>query len=201
MEQLSTNFKIFKPKKKRIFTHKMNLQKEEKKFWQKHFRIEKLDDIPKELPNIGGYGYGDEQTDDYFYFISLRVEIVHEIYLKESYVTDEGVKHMMNFKELKKLHLRRHKGITKKSIPYFNQMESLESLNITKTSITLTDLCEHLNNQCLKEVFLDSLEDIDTEESILENAYVLKQRMPNCNIYLDCSSAIDGFNNLEKPIF
>ena len=155
-------------------------------------------DIPKEWHNIGGYGYGDEQTDEYFYFISLRVEIVHEIYLKESYVTDEGVKHMTNFKELKKLHLRRHEDITKVSIPYFNQMKSLESLNITKTSITLTDLCEHLNNQSLKEVFLDSDE---TEENIVEKAYVLKERMPNCNIYLDCSSAIDGFGNSEKPIF
>lgn len=178
----------------------MNIQKEEKKFWQKHFRFEKLESIPKEWPNIGGYGYGNEQTDEYFYFISLRVEIVHEIYLKESYVTDVGVKYMTNFKELKKLHLRRHEDITKVSIPYFNEMKSLESLNITKTSIILTDLCEHLNNQSLKEVFLNSNDD-DTEESILEKAYVLKQRMSNCNIYLDCSSAIDGFNNPEKPIF
>ena len=49
----------------------MKFSKEEKKFWQKHFRIEKLKDIPKEWQNIGGYGYGDEQTDEYFYFISL----------------------------------------------------------------------------------------------------------------------------------
>jgi hypothetical protein len=186
---------------KRITTYKMNLQKEEKKFWQKHFRIDKLEDIPKEWPNIGGYGYGDEQTDEYFYFISLRVEIVYEIYLKESYVTDEGVKHMTTFKELKKLYLRRHEGITKVSIPYFNQMESLESLNITKTSITLKDLCKYLNNQSLKEVFLDSIEDIDTEESILEKAYVLKQRLPNCNIYLDTSYRTDASGSAVDPIF
>ena len=149
----------------------MNLQKEEKKFWQKHFRIEKLENIPKEWATIGGYGYGDEQTDEYFYFISLRVDIVNEIYLKESYVTDEGVKHMTTFKELKKLHLRRHKEITKKSIPYFNKMKSLESLNITKTNITLKDLCKYLKNQSLKEVFLDSKEN---ENNILEKGFILK---------------------------
>ena len=177
----------------------MKFSKEEKKFWQKHFRIEKLEDMPKEWQNIGGYGYGDEQTDDYFYFISLRVKIVHEIYLKESYVTDEGLKHMTNFKELKKLYLRKHENITKASIPFFNQMKSLESLNITKTTITLIDLCEHLNNQSLKEVFLDS--NNESEENILEMAYELKQRMPKCNVYLDCSESNYAFGVKEKPIF
>lgn len=177
----------------------MNLQKEEKKFWQKHFRIQKLEEISNEWQNIGGYGYGDEQTNEYFYFISLRVEIVHEIYLKESNVTDEGVKHMINFKELTKLYLRKHDGITKSSIPYFNQMNSLGSLNLTKTNITLKDLCENLNNQSLKEVFLDS--NNESEENILEMAYELKQRMPNCNVYLDCSNSTDVFGVKEKPIF
>jgi hypothetical protein len=127
----------------------MNLLKEEKKFWQRHFRIENLEDIPKEWPQIGGYGFGDDQTDDYFYFISLRVPVVHEIILKESYVTNEGVIHMTVFKELRLLYLRKHNEITKESIPFFNQMKSLKSLNITKTKISLTDLCESLDNQNL----------------------------------------------------
>lgn len=176
----------------------MNLQKEEKKFWQKNFRIEKLEDIPKEWPIIGGCGFGFDQDDEYFYFISLRVSIVHEIYLKESYVTNEGVKHMANFKELKNLYLRKHKEITKKSIPYFNQMKSLESLNITKTKITLTDLCESLDNQSLKEVFLDSE---DNEENILEKAFVLKERMPNCNIYLDTCFTTENDGSPIDPVF
>jgi AmiR/NasT family two-component response regulator len=100
---------------------------------------------------------------------------------------------MTKFKELKYLVLRQHKNITKASIPYFNQMQHLESLNITKTKITLSHLCEHLNNQSLKEVFLDSEED---EKDIEEKALLLKERMPNCNIYLDTSDP-DG----EKPIF
>jgi hypothetical protein len=176
----------------------MRLKGEEKKFWQKYFRIEKIEDIPKVWPVIGGYGYGDEQFDKYFYFISLRVPIVHEIILKESYVTDEGVKYMCAFKELKLLYLRKHQEITRNSIPHFNQMESLESLNITKTNITLTDLCELLNNQSLKEVFLDSEEN---EENILDKAFILKQRMPNCNIYLDTCFTTNILGNPIDPIF
>lgn len=176
----------------------MNLQKEEKKFWQKYFRVDKLESIPKEWPLIGGYGFGDDQTDEYFYYISLRVNSVKEIILKDSYVTDEGVKYMSVFKELRLLYLRKHKEITKESILYFNQMKSLESLNITKTKITLTDLCKSLNNQSLNEVFISSEV---KEENIDEKAFVLKERMPNCNVYLDTCFTMDNFGNPEKPIF
>lgn len=178
----------------------MKFSKQEKKFWQRYFRIEKLEAIPKEWKIIGGVGFGDEQFDDYFYYISLRVDMVHEIHLKDSLITDVGVKHMCNFKGLKTLFLRRHDQITKQSIPYFNQMESLETLNITKTAIKLTDLTETLNNQSLKEVFLDSISN-DTEENILEKGFILKERMPNCEIYLDCSYATNAFGRQETPIF
>lgn len=123
----------------------MNLLKAEKKFWQRYFRIDKLEDIPKEWSVIVNFFY--DPDDDYFYFISLRVESVHKIDLKESFVTDEGIKHISKLKKLATLNLRRHDKITKESVPYFNKMKSLASLNITKTNITLTDLCDHLNNQ------------------------------------------------------
>jgi hypothetical protein len=76
-------------------------------------------------------------------------------------------------------------------------MESLESLNITKTKITLTDLSESLNNQSLKEIFIDSEEG---EENILEKGFILKERMPNCNIYLDTCFATNILGNPIDPI-
>jgi hypothetical protein len=176
----------------------MNLLKEEKKFWQRYFRVEKLEAIPKEWQIIGGVGCGDEQFDDYFYYISLRVNIVHEIHLKDSLVTDAGVAHMCYFKGLKTLFLKKHDEITKESIPYFNKMESLKSLNITKTKITLTDLSELLNNQSLKEVFISSDE---KETDILEKAFILKEKLPNCDIYLNTCFTTDSFGNPENPIF
>jgi hypothetical protein len=176
----------------------MKFSKEEKKFWQRYFRIEKPEQIAREWPMIGGYGFGDDQFDEYFYFISLRVSIVHEIILKESLVTDDGVKHMSAFQGLRVLYLRKHQEVTRKSIPYFNQMKSLESLNITLTNITLTDLCELLDNQCLKEVFLSSEED---EQDIDEKALALKERMPDCNIYLDTCFTTEINGSPIKPIW
>ena len=118
--------------------------------------------------------------------------------LKDTLITDAAVEHMLKFKGLKNLFLRRHDDITKASIPFFNQMENLESLNITKTGISLSDLSEGLNNQSLKQVFLSSEED---EKDMEEKAFILKERMPNCDIYLDASDTIDVFGNPEKPIF
>lgn len=77
-------------------------------------------------------------------------------------------------------------------------MKHLETLNITKTRITLSDLCEHLNNQNLKTVFLDAEEN---EKDILEKGLILKEKMPNCNIYLDTSEIFNEFGHPEKPIF
>jgi len=169
----------------------MKLSKEEKKFWQRHFRIEKLEDIPNEMPGLTSIDTTDD--DDYLFYLTQRVTVIPEIYLKGTLVTDEGVAHISKIQFLKELTLREHDKVTKASIPYFNQMKHLELLNITKTKITLSHLCEHLNNQSLKEVFLDSEED---EKDIEEKALLLKERMPNCDIYLDTSDTDN-----EKPIF
>ncbi|PHR12778.1 MAG: hypothetical protein COA40_07825 [Aequorivita sp.] len=176
----------------------MKLSKEEKKFWQRHFRIEKLENIPTEM---SGYTAIDESNDDeFFYYLSKRVSIIPKIYLKRTWVTDEGVAHIRKLQQLKELTLRSHPNITKASIPYFNQMPHLERLNITRTQITLSHLCESLNNQNLKEVFLDS-EENETEEEILEMGFILKERMPNCNIYLDVSHTEYTSGYPEKPIY
>ncbi|WP_438965965.1 hypothetical protein [Flavobacterium sp.] len=174
----------------------MKFTKEEKKFWQTHYHFDKPSQIYKDWHQIWSVDGNDD--DDFFYFFSLRVKSITEVHLKDTLITDKAVEYMLEFKDLEILFLRKHDNITKESIPFFNQMKNLESLNITRTKITLTDLCELLNNQSLKEVFLDSEEN---EENIEEKGFILKERMPNCNIYLNCSDAIDVFGNKEKPIF
>jgi hypothetical protein len=174
----------------------MNLLKDEKKFWQRYYRIDNPDKVPATWQAITGLGF--EEDDAYFYYFSLRVTTVYRIDIPESQVTDEGVKYMAGFKKLAVLNLPKHPHITSNSIPFFNQMADLESLNITKTSITLTDLCQHLNNQHLKEVFLSSAPgDGDVEEK----GFYLKEQMPGCNIYLDTSFTTDVFGNPIAPIF
>ncbi|TDP03197.1 hypothetical protein [Flavobacterium sp. 245] len=174
----------------------MKLPKDEKKFWQRHYGIKNRNDIPVDWDIFKAV---DSDCDDEFiYFLSLRVLSIEEIHLKETLVTSEGVKYMCGFKNLKTLYLRKHVGITKSSIPYFNEMKDLESLNITKTNITLSDLCENLNNQSLREVFLSSGE---TEENITEKGFILKERMPKCDFYLNTSFTTTVFDHPIKPIF
>lgn len=162
----------------------MKFSKEEKKFWQTHYHFDKPSQLYENWQQI--WSVCDDTDDDFFYFFTLRVTSITNIYLKETLVSDVAVRYMTKFKELESLVLRRHENITKDSIPFFNQMEKLKSLNITKTNITLTDLYDLLNNQSLKEVFLDSEGE---ENNLLEIAFVLKERMPNCDIYLNTSDS------------
>ncbi|PIX12053.1 MAG: hypothetical protein COY55_09680 [Flavobacteriaceae bacterium CG_4_10_14_0_8_um_filter_31_99] len=174
----------------------MKFSKEEKKFWQTHYHFDKPSQLHENWQQI--WSVDGNEDDDFFYFFTKRLITIQDVYLKDTLITDKAVAYMVQFKELKSLFLRRHDTITKACIPFINQMQQLESLNITKTKITLTDLCDSLNNQSLKEVFLDAEED---EKGILEKAFMLKERMPNCDVFLNCSSSIDAFGNKEKPIF
>ena len=174
----------------------MKFSKEEKKFWFTNYHMDKPSQIHENWQQL--WSVDEDEDDDFFYFFTLRVTTIIEVHLKESLITDKAVEYMTKFEGLKILFLRKHENITKESIPYFNQMKSLESLNVTKTKITLQDLCDGLNNQNLKEVFLDSEEE---EKNLEEKAFILKERMPNCDVYLDCSYSTDVFGNREKPIF
>ena len=174
----------------------MKFSKEEKKFWQTHYHFDKPSQLYENWQQI--WSADGNEDDDFFYFFTKRVTTIQDVYLKDTLISDKAVEYMVQFKELKSLFLRKHDTITKVCIPFINQMQQLESLNITKTKITLTDLCDSLNNQSLKEVFLDAEEE---EKNILEKAFMLKERIPNCDIFLNCSSSIDAFGNIEKPIF
>lgn len=174
----------------------MKFSKEEKKFWKRHYHLDKPSQIHENWEQM--WSVDSEKDDDFFYFFTLRVTTIIEVHLKETLIGDKAIEYMTNFKSLQTLYVRNHKNVTKESIPFLNKMKCLESLNITKTKITLTDLCDLLDNQSLKEVFLDSEED---EQEILEKGFILKQRMPNCNIYLNTSFTTTVFGSPEKPIF
>lgn len=123
---------------------------------------------------------------------------IEDVYLKDSQITDQGVKYMLNFINLKSLFLRKNRYLTHHSIQYFNQMKNLEELNLTRTQITLNDLCEYLDSQSLREIFIDSDEN---EDEVSERARILKSKISNCKVYLNCSDPTDVFDVPTKPIF
>lgn len=174
----------------------MRFSKEEKKFWQRNYQIEYVDEISADWTFFKSV---DSDVDDgFFYMFTLRVNTIVEVYLKDTLITDKSVAYFLNFKGLEDLNIRKNSSITKACIPFINQMDHLESLNLDRTQITLTDLCEQLDNKNLKKVYISSDED---EENIEEKAFVLKSKMPNCDVYLNCSHTTDVFGNKQKPIF
>lgn len=174
----------------------MKFSKEEKKFWQRNYRIERVEEIPADwtfFKSVDG-----DVDDDFFYMLTLRVNTIVEVYLKDTLITDKSVEYFLNFKKLEDLNIRKNRFITKACISFINQMDHLESVNLDRTQITLTDLCEQLDNQNLKKVFISSA---GNEENIAEKAFLLKSKMPNCDVYLNCSHTTDVFGNEQKPIF
>ncbi len=157
----------------------MKFTKKEKQFWQKHYHFDKPSQLHENWEQI--WSVDSNHDDEFFYFFTLRVTSIIDVYLKDTLITDKAVEYMMAFKNIKSLFIRRHENITKASIPFINEMKFLENLNVSKTQITLTDLAENLNNQNLKEVGLDGEED---EENRAKNLSILKERMPNCEIIL-----------------
>ncbi|KIA99566.1 hypothetical protein OA93_05260 [Flavobacterium sp. KMS] len=159
----------------------MHLKGKEKYFWRSNFDIGNLAAIPSE---IDGYKAIDTELDDDFLFtMTSRIPSIHRLYFKFNLITDEGVRHISNIKNLRELTLREHEKITNKSIPYLNKLVDLEYLDILKTEIHLEDLPGLFNLQKLKELYVSS-ENID-REYLLEHVITMKEILPNCVLYIN----------------
>lgn len=158
----------------------MKFSKKEKQFWKRHYHFDKPSQLHENWEQV--WSVDSNHDDEFFYFFTLRVTSIIDVYLKNTLITDKAVEYMTLFTNLQSLVIRRHPNITKASIPFINVMKRLEILNVTKTKITLTDLCENLNNPTLKEVELNADEN---EENIEKKLLILKERMPHCEITLN----------------
>lgn len=170
----------------------MRLKGIEKQFWWHFGQIKDSKDIPTEVSGISGVD-DSEYNDDYFAMLTDKVKIMHAIYLKETDITDEGVKHISKLRGLKSLTLMKHPKITKASLPYLNKLVDLEYLDIWDTGIILEDLAELDQLKNIKEVCIassvrieegGSFHDLDNEV-ILEHLIVLKDLFPNCVFWVD----------------
>ena len=162
----------------------MHLKGKEKHFWRNRFNIRSLADIP--LETNGFRGIDDGTDDEFLFYVTSRIPVIHELYFKFTHITDEGVKFISNIQKLKQLTLRDHKNITNESIPYLNKLVDLEYLDILKTKIQLEDLPGLFNLQNLKELYVTS-ENLD-REYILEHVITMKQILPNCILYINYES-------------
>lgn len=162
----------------------MHLKGKEKHFWRNNFGISKLADIPSE---INGYKSIDSEIDDDFlFYLTSRIPIIHGIYLKFTNITNEGVKHISAVNNLLELTLRDHKSITNECLPYLNKLTDLVYLDILKTKISLEDLPGLSQLQNLKELHVSS--ENNDEEYLLGQVIVIKKILPNCIVYINYKS-------------
>lgn len=162
----------------------MHLKGKEKHFWRNRFNIGSLADIP--LETDGFRGIDDDTDDDFLFYVTSRILIIHELYFKFTLITNKGVKYISNVQKLKRLTLRDHKNITNESVPYLNKLVNLEYLDIIKTKIQLEDLPGLFNLQNLKELYVTS-ENVD-REYFLGHVITMKGILPNCILYINYES-------------
>lgn len=168
----------------------MKLKGEEKTFWWHFCQINDSKDIPTEVSVVAGVDDLDF-NDHYFAMLTDKVKTIHSVYLKETAITDEGVKHISKLQQLKSLTLMKHPKITKASLLYLNQLTELEYLDIWRTEIILEDLTSLDQLKNLKKVHISSLREGDgsfpelESEQILEQLIVLKNLFPDCTFYVD----------------
>lgn len=161
----------------------MKLKGQEKHFWWNFGQITDTKDIPAELP---GFTSIDSLVDDaYLEMLAARVSIVHEIYLKATLLTDAGVAFIAGFKQLKRLTLMKHEGISKACLPYLNTLTDLEYLDVWRTQIRLADVGALTHLTKLKELIVSvNDEDDDSDrEAVLELIIRAEEALPNCSIY------------------
>ncbi|WP_443937187.1 hypothetical protein [Pedobacter sp. MW01-1-1] len=161
----------------------MKLKGEEKHFWW-HFRhITDSKNIPNELPGITIID--SSEGDDFWRILIKRVEVVHEIYLKETEITDVGVMVISELKKVKHLTLMKHDKITKACLPYLNRLTDLEYLDVWRTQIRIEDLSALSDLKNLKEVCVspnDEDDEYTDREGILEKIIKIEESLPHCVI-------------------
>lgn len=162
----------------------MKLRGAEKQFWWHFGHITEAKNIPTELP---GFTSIDSLVDDaYLAMLFAKVSVMGSIYLKETRVTDEGVKLISNVKQLKDLTLMKHEDITKACLPYLNKLTDLEYLDIWRTKIRLEDIWVLKDLKNLKELHISPHDEgvEESRDSILEKIIKAEETLPNCIIQI-----------------
>ncbi|MGN8058988.1 hypothetical protein ACTJKN_22055 [Pedobacter sp. 22163] len=161
----------------------MKLKGAEKQFWWHFGRITEAKNIPTELP---GFASIDSLVDDeYLAMLFAKVSVMGSIYLKETRVTDEGVKLISNVKQLKDLTLMKHENITKACLPYLNKLTDLEYLDIWRTKIRLEDIWVLKDLKNLKELHISPCDEgvEESRDAILEKIIKAEETLPSCIIH------------------
>jgi hypothetical protein len=157
----------------------MKENKMEKYFWKRQFNISRLEDVPTE---INRYNFRDTEVDDeWLFWITARVKVIHQLDLDNTLVTDESIRYLSKLESITELRLKGCHSISNACLGNLNKLTGLELLHLQGTAVSLNSIHELKALKNLKMLLLSSDE---SEEIILEKAAILKGIFPFCEISL-----------------
>jgi hypothetical protein len=161
----------------------MKKEKKELFFWETNYGLKK-GDLPQLSDKADHIRYRDsELTDEQLGYIVGRIKVIRQLDLDNTLITDEGIAHLTQLHSLVELRLKGCHWVTKKSIPYLNQLTDLELLHLGGTSITPEDALGLTALQKLKLLLVR--DETATADEIVEKAFQLQYLLPNCDININ----------------
>ena len=155
----------------------MKLRGKEKFFWERNFNIKSARDIPEVIDGIKGID--SDHDDEFFFFLTSRVQHVGKIHLRCTNLTDTGVKYISTIKNLKELTLKDHNQLTKACLEDINKLADLEYLDISSNDFSIEDILQLTNLKKLKHLIISvSVQDDNMGGSLIR----LKNQFAGCDI-------------------
>lgn len=161
----------------------MKKEKREAFFWESYYGIKK-GDLARIADSSDHLRFRDsELTDEQLGFIVAKIKNIGQLDLDNSLITDEGIEHLIQLNSIKALRLKGCHHITQKSIPFLNQLTTLELLHLGGTSITPEDA---LGLSALQQLKLLLVRTDNTNIAAIEaQAFNLQYLLPNCAININ----------------
>ena len=158
----------------------MKEKQKEKYFWKRQFNISRLEDIPKEIKR---YNFRDTEVDDeWLFWITASVKVIHQLDLDNTLVTDEGIKHLSKLESITELRLKGCHSISNACLGDLKKLMGLELLHLGGTAVDLSSIHELKALKNLKMLLLSSN---DSVEIIVEKAATFKKIFPSCEIIIN----------------
>lgn len=163
------------------YTQTVQKQKREAAFWRVFFGYsENLVDLPYHM-NWVKLSFSNVSDED-LEFLTSRVRSIEMLDLKDTAITAEGIKHLLNLEYLSELRLKEAAFINDECLKYLGQLRCLTLLQVNYTAITPEGLKFLWGLTNLKELFLS----FDTGEAAVREALdALHEALPSCEIIVN----------------
>ncbi|MBV09400.1 protein kinase [Rubinisphaera sp.] len=125
----------------------LNCQQSLRSIWlrsrHKYNTDEFVEQLPEVLPRLTALDFGYSNVDDKALVCASKLQNLNTLYLYETHITDDGMKHLVSLAHLENLNIS-STDITDKGIVFLKSCPRLVSLNVKKTKVTQAGIDELL---------------------------------------------------------